>query len=80
VKTVRFGANADDTGDVFLPAVQIAWTSGVIFAKGTMPARALESAIASAVTGADRSVPIHDPASIEERLGRTLGAGSCCAR
>ncbi|HEX5216900.1 MAG TPA: ABC transporter permease [Vicinamibacterales bacterium] len=74
IRPLRFGADADDRGDVFLPAAQAAWTSGVIFAKSRLPARAVAAAIADAVGTVDRHVPVHDVASLEDRLGTSLGA------
>jgi len=74
IEPLRFGPDADAGGDVFLPSAQAAWTSGVIFAKSQLPARAVAAAIAAAVASVDRRVPVHDVASLEDRLGTSLGA------
>jgi hypothetical protein len=44
VKPIAFNPEADPRLDVFLPAAQAAWTSGVIFVKGPAPPAAFSRA------------------------------------
>ena len=74
VKPLRFGVDADSGGDVFLPASQVAWTSGVIFVKSQLPRRTVAASIAEAVGHVDRGVPVFDVTSLEDRLGTSLAA------
>jgi predicted permease len=74
VPAIRFGVDADAGSDLFLPAAQAAWTTAVVFVKSALAGRVVGDAIVAAAAEVDRGVVIHDVASLEDRLGRSLGA------
>ena len=79
IEPLRFGADADNGSDVFLPAGQAAWTSGVIFAKSQLPPRAVATAIADAVASVDRRVPgARRRVARRVVLGQVLAPSSFC--
>jgi len=72
VKPIAFALENDPGLDVYLPAAQAAWTSGVIFVRGKAPAADLGRAIAGAVTAVDRTVPVREVAGLDVPLRRSL--------
>ena len=72
VQRIAFNLDADPGLDVFLPASQAAWTSGVIFAKGALPPADLGRRIATTVAAIDRTVPVRDVGGLDAALRRSL--------
>jgi predicted lysophospholipase L1 biosynthesis ABC-type transport system permease subunit len=74
VHPIRFDVDADLGLDVFLPAGQVAWTSGVVFMRGPRTERERHEMLTREAAALDSRVVVHDAASLEARLARSLAA------
>ena len=76
IAPIAFNLDADPGLDVFLPAAQAAWTSGVVFASGSLPLSELARTIVDSVAAVDRAVPVFDVVALEAPLERSLAVES----
>jgi predicted permease len=72
LKPIDYALESDPGLDVFLPAAQAAWPSGVIFVKGRQSSQDLGRLVSATVTSIDRAVPVREVGSLEATLRRSL--------
>ena len=80
VAAISFDVESDRGLDVFLPAAQAAWSTGVVFLRGRGSRSALADTLARVMTSVDRGVPISEVGGLEKPLERSLGAESFLQR
>ncbi|HSC25697.1 MAG TPA: ABC transporter permease [Vicinamibacterales bacterium] len=80
VNPIAFDLESDPGLDIFLPASQAAWTSGLVFVSGPSAPGAIARAIKEAVASVDPSVPVFGVGGLDAPLARSLGVESFLRR